>query len=705
MFTVFMIASTISAIATITGTLITIGKGVSLVSAINQIRDMLDIANLDVFKSFDQMQIDITGKAITMLVYCMEYAKLFVQVGALLMIIFYCFKLWSGTIELKKFYVETVFKCLIVTFLVNFYPTITLKTYDFATELGVKASGGQNTVMQSFASLADRVKGLWEQGGYEEVFNYLREGNLGGQINISDKVITQFTKNGLTREQAEQWAKNKGFTVVSDDFLSKQEQKKMNKAAEMVKKNKKTEKKFMQQSMAILEELNNLLTDVTEDEVQGNTSSSVTAVDLLTKGSAALENVFYNPYVPNTNRLSFSTMMKTALIMAKITEAGSLASLEQKDKEKTYSWDDMSKAKDPRLITKFIGRILSSKLVYELGMLIAVMFIMLEYIITLIEYLIVIAVSSLLIPLYFLDATKQYVTNIIKTVLTFMLKLLITTMMCFFVISCYIHLGEIMLQKDLSSTLCILLYASTLIMGLLLAKNCGRLASAVISGNPSLGMGEVAREFHQGMRMSSMAMHGFERTLGQISKTAGSAASGAAKFDVSEKAASANSANIEKATKSELEKRRGDVQALQSRFENGEQLSSEEMQELQAGQGLLNMSDSDIKTAAHKAGKSAKRNQMFRMVKDWGYSKFSGFDNNVENYGALRVGQMFKDKQNNVRQATAADVREYSNKNNQQYVDNALEKASKKHGRNQDADFDQKELDAKFKQNWPSQDL
>ena len=44
-------------------------------------------------------------------------------------------------------------------------------------------------------------------------------------------------------------------------------------------------------------------------------------------------------------------------------------------------------------------------------------------------------------------------------------------------------------------------------------------------------------------------------------------------------------------------------------------------------------------------------------------------------------------------------------KNNQQYVDNALEKASKKHGKNQDADFDQKELDAKFKQNWPSQGL
>ena len=83
----------------------------------------------------------------------------------------------------------------------------------------------------------------------------------------------------------------------------------------------------------------------------------------------------------------------------------------------------------------------------------------------------------------------------------------------------------------------------------------------------------------------------------------------------------------------------------------------------------------------------------------------AGFDNNVENYGALRVGQMFKDKQNNVRQATAADVREYSNKNNQQYVDNALENASKKHGRNQDADFDQKELDAKFKQNWPIQGL
>ncbi|MBR3646586.1 MAG: hypothetical protein IKN54_09210, partial [Lachnospiraceae bacterium] len=62
-----------------------------------------------------------------------------------------------------------------------------------------------------------------------------------------------------------------------------------------------------------------------------------------------------------------------------------------------------------------------------------------------------------------------------------------------------------------------------------------------------------------------------------------------------------------------------------------------------------------------------------------------------------------------VRQATAYDVRnpdiEQTQKHNQQYVDNALEKASKKHGRNQDADLDQKELDAKFKQNWPSQGL
>lgn len=86
----------------------------------------------------------------------------------------------------------------------------------------------------------------------------------------------------------------------------------------------------------------------------------------------------------------------------------------------------------------------------------------------------------------------------------------------------------------------------------------------------------------------------------------------------------------------------------------------------------------------------------------------AGFDNNVENYGALRVGQQFFDGKQ-VRQATAYDVRnpdiEQTQKHNQQYVNNALKKASKKYGRNQDADFDQKELDAKFKQNWPSQDL
>ncbi len=69
---------------------------------------------------------------------------------------------------------------------------------------------------------------------------------------------------------------------------------------------------------------------------------------------------------------------------------------------------------------------------------------------------------------------------------------------------------------------------------------------------------------------------------------------------------------------------------------------------------------------------------------------------------------MFYDKERDqMRQATARDVRDarLQKYNNQQYVDNALEKASKKHGKNQDADFDQKELDAKFKQNWPSQGL
>ena len=85
----------------------------------------------------------------------------------------------------------------------------------------------------------------------------------------------------------------------------------------------------------------------------------------------------------------------------------------------------------------------------------------------------------------------------------------------------------------------------------------------------------------------------------------------------------------------------------------------------------------------------------------------AGFDNNVEqgSYGALRVGQMFEFQDGQFKQATAADVRAHAGKNNQQYVNNALEKASKKHGKNQDADFDQKELDAKFKQNWPSQGL
>ena len=59
-------------------------------------------------------------------------------------------------------------------------------------------------------------------------------------------------------------------------------------------------------------------------------------------------------------------------------------------------------------------------------------------------------------------------------------------MMIFFVVSMYIDLGSLILaRKDLDSIMSLLVYACITMLGMVLVKNSGKIAGAVISGNRS----------------------------------------------------------------------------------------------------------------------------------------------------------------------------------------------------------------------------
>ena len=141
----------------------------------------------------------------------------------------------------------------------------------------------------------------------------------------------------------------------------------------------------------------------------------------------------------------------------------------------------MAESKSPGIFTKWLGNI-GIQLVYKLLLVISVIFIMIEYIITVLEFFIVAGLSALLIPFYFIDATKQFATNILKTIFTYAIKLITTITMVFFTLGMYINLGNFMLQRtELTALSTVFIYVIYCVIGMALVKGTGGLAASIIS--------------------------------------------------------------------------------------------------------------------------------------------------------------------------------------------------------------------------------
>lgn len=467
----------------------------------------VDIAGIP---GFDQPFVLMSGQALNMITTVIDYSFNFITICAFLCIVFNAFKLMFGMIETKKAFVDIVTKILIVMLCMFAYPTFITKTYNLSVEIGIKAAGGEKQLAGTFANLALSIKKLWEEGSKEfvEIMTTGGEregGDPNGRIIVSEELIKTFANAGnMSQEDIESYLSRnnmvKGETNAKGFWIWSNKQKEIEKAAKKALKNK-TNTKYMKQSLAILQSLTTILTGETtlSGASDGDKNDTISAEDLLKTGDEALEKIFFNPYIKEADipLISTSTMVKTAIIIAEIAGSGAAAGYTNVlDTDETISIAQMAESKSPGIFTKWLGNI-GIQLVYKLLLVISVIFIMIEYIITVLEFFIVAGLSALLIPFYFIDATKQFATNILKTIFTYAIKLITTITMVFFTLGMYINLGNFMLQRtELTALSTVFIYVFYCVIGMALVKGTGGLAASIISGNPSIGLRDVSAGLH-----------------------------------------------------------------------------------------------------------------------------------------------------------------------------------------------------------------
>lgn len=688
MFTAFTVISIVSAAVAILGAVARTG---ATVSVINSLEDVVDFSATEAYTSgIDQAYVDISKQAIEMLAHFIQYARLLVMVCALLALIFYCFKLWFSTIELKKFYAESILKIMVVTVMMTVYPTVVVKVFNVATELGVEASGGEDTLKVAYGSVAQNCYNVWDKCA-DQIFMQLQQGTAtqGGRIVVSKTVLEDFNFLGLSDDQATAWLNNHGITVDDKKNMSKSERKNSKNYGNSVELTKE-EQKLMAQSVEILTHMGELLTGVSADDIENPEKGTDFVTEVLTKGRSALDNVYYDPYIKNTKQLSTSSMLKTAIFISECLSAGALSPLnvsKSEDNSDKQSVVDLVKDKKPRLVLKIV-LIVCRVFIYKLLLVIAVLYGMIEYILALVEYLIVAAISALLIPLFFIDSTKQYAMNILKTILSFGIKIMVTTMMIFFAIGMWIKMGMRCINLDLNSTITLVYYVFNVMLGIIMIKASGKIAGAVLTGNPSLGIGDVANQIRTMGHMAHSAQHAAQN-LGRSYQKAAQAVSNAggevARFH-SAKQAAREAANDAKVSTQER---------LRAMGESG-QLSGA------GGKAWSEMSESQQNDFLNKAGKEAYRNTMASSMgeysKDQAFKKLTGMDRPMfgkKGNGRLVIGQEFVDQDGHLKRATFEDVqnrnRELAKLAGDQTVEEflkAMNKEGQSNQRRQDRDYD-----------------
>lgn len=715
---------TITAVTSIIGLVVSLGIVAGKVtiagSVLKTVNDALNLKNITTTKNFDQPVTDMLEQCSLLLARFMDYIEVIIICCAMLCIIFNAFKLWSGTEQIKKAFVDVVYKCVIVIVISIVWPSVLAKTYTLATSIGAEAAGGSDAVKYCFAQVASNAQTVFTEGT-SEFIAALSNGatkDKNGNIVISEKLLKSFTKCGLTEEEAKSWLSEKG--IVTGDSGAKGVLWWKNDAAKAETRAKKAMEKYtrtntietydisgnsivvadsnskayMKQCIIVLRSMSEILTGIPENAI-----GQVDISKVLTMSKESLDSIFFNPFVSGSEtRLSISTMVKTALILSKAMADGSMAPFEDYSKyspdEKQAVVSNYLEHQDLPMITKLIGAI-AKFFVYHLGMVVCTIFLLLEYSLTLIEFLLVGAVSTLLIPLFFIDATKQFASNLIKLIFSYFVKILVTTMMCFFVISMYLRMASTTQTMLYSDTITVVYYCFVLFLGLILSKSSGKIASAVISGNPSLGLGDLVNEFRSMGHMMHAASHEVEkfgrdlqRAGKAIQNTGGIAATTGAAQDSVLEGQRVASRTVGEDLRKQRDSANSTVEGLEKKRASGYVLTDAENDQLAAAQGLVDMTDKQIDATATQAGKDYAKQARKDFAKDWMYKNLTGMDSpNANSSNALRVGQQFFDGRE-WRTANWLDVQEAGKKGGQQFGEQAAQNAIRRNSRQMCGDIE-----------------
>lgn len=404
-----------------------------------------------------------------------KWAAMYGNLFGLIGLVWSGFKVTMSRMTVKDFWWDTIFKWVGYLLLLNLYPAIVIGIGGIAGEIGIKAGGAKDAIVSELKAMRSSIEAdlatvnSIEAGNDEDVKSRLEDyspKSLGSKDSYND-FVEKATGAVPGLKGSYRWD-------------SKAMQEKLNEKTDGKKSDRKYSVLFQGET---LKAINAILgdRDLDGNKIGDNTDTYI-SLDIFIKDADGNETFYLSP----------GALLRMTLLAANIMHSkNTSAFLERKDE---ISAEKMSVfAGAMAQIQNGAQFVLDGIVVWFCVIVLAlcVIFALVQYLMTVIEFTIVAAVGVIFIPLLLFDGTKDIPKKLVPVFISFMVKMIVITLCLMFVYYLIIEFTINTITSDGFDIVWLLVdVAFNAVLSYVMTQNAPQIAQTILTGQPRLSMGE-----------------------------------------------------------------------------------------------------------------------------------------------------------------------------------------------------------------------
>lgn len=386
------------------------------------------------------------------------------------------FKLANSRFTVKDFWWDTLYKWLLFILFMSVYPALTMGMSALGNRLGIDAGHGKQAIIDSLTSMKNSIE-------YDIQVGYQLESDLNkelAQITAKTETITfetDFGDSNTYDEFIDKYYDEINSATFKSKAVKKQALEKINEYREKNKYHSLFSKKTLQAIKDILVEK---LPDGTDGD---NLLPEYVDLNIWLKDSMGNDSYYLSP----------GAIMRVAVLGCQIMwEKNQIAYAINMDEIDEEDVNFMKKGFNK--VTSTFAHIptMIMTMFCCLVLVFSAIFACIQYLMTILEFTIVIGIGAFFIPFILFDGTKEMPKKLIPVFTGFLIKTIVITICMFFVFYILIQeTVEIMSDNGGMNWVTFVTVVFTCIIGFVLTQNAPKIAQTLMTGQPQLSMGEL----------------------------------------------------------------------------------------------------------------------------------------------------------------------------------------------------------------------